>query len=246
MNVIYHQSLTSLDELLSKWNPGRSSTVDIIFELLREAIVRGDLPQGMPLRQDYIANKLGISKVPLREALAKLEAFGFVTIYPRRGVVVSEVKAETIDEIFHMRLALEPGILRVAVPRLRAEDLARAEEIIGRFETSEGTRDLGKLNWKFHRTLYEPSRMLLTLQFLDNLHLHVDRYVRLHMGLVDLSRNSNNEHRALVAACQAGETERAVQILYAHIENIRLAIRELIEPDGVVPTGERARAEARR
>jgi DNA-binding GntR family transcriptional regulator len=238
MNINYQQSLVPLESLMTKLNVGRASTVDMIFELLREAIIHGDLPQGMPLRQDIIAAKLGISKVPLREALTKLEAFGFVTIYPRRGVVVSEMKPETIDEIFHMRLALEPAVLEFAMPRLKAEDLARADAIIERFDTSEGTLDLGKLNWEFHRTLYAPSGRHLTLQTLDNLHLHVDRYVRLHMGLADLSRDSNNEHRAIVAACRDRNSKLAVKILRGHIENIRVIVRDLVGEAGAAPAGE--------
>lgn len=223
--------LASGDEfegILDRWRSNRPpSTADVIVELLREAIIRGDLPAGMPLRQERIAQKFGISKIPLREALAKLDASGFVTTHPRRGVFVSDISLKRIDEIFQLRLQLETDVMRHAVPRLTPQDLAAAEEIIEKFDQAS-THALGKLNWEFHHTLYNPSGRELTLQILNNLHLHVDRYVRLHMGILDPHKRSNDEHRAIVAACRKNNAERAVSILHDHINSIRIVIRDFV------------------
>ncbi|MET3794816.1 GntR family transcriptional regulator [Aquamicrobium terrae] len=213
------------------------STVDAIVELLQDAIVRGDLPQGMPLRQERIAQKFGISKIPLREALAKLDAGGFVTTHPRRGVFVSEMSAEKIEEIFQLRLSIEPDLLRYAVPRMTAADMAAVEAIIEKFEAAD-TGDLGDINWELHRALYRASGRELSLQILGNLYLHVDRYVRLHMGMIDRQKDSNNDHRELLAACRRRDAEQAVQILHAHIDNIRLAIRRFVASDGEGSNGQ--------
>ena len=219
-----------LDRVADDWISRRpSSTVDVIVGLLREAIVRGDLPQGMPLRQEHIARKFGISKIPLREALAKLEAGGFVTTHARRGAFVSDISAEKIEEIFQLRLSIEPDVLRHAIPRMTAEDALVSDQWIEKFAKAD-TGELGVLNWEFHRSLYLPSGRELSLQILGNLHLHVDRYVRLHMGFVDTKKESNDEHRALLAACRKRNVELAVKILHGHIDNIRLAIRNLVNP----------------
>lgn len=214
------------DDWLSRRPP---STVDVIVGLLQEAIVKGDLPQGMSLRQEHIARKFGISKIPLREALAKLEAGGFVTTHPRRGAFVSEISAEKIEEIFRLRLSIEPDVLRHAIPRMTAEDMAGAGQVIEKFAKADAG-DLGVLNWEFHHALYRPSGRELSLQILSNLHLHVDRYVRIHMVFVDTKKESNDEHRMLLAACRKRDVESAVKILHAHIDNIRLAIRDLVSP----------------
>lgn len=227
-----------LDHIADDWLARRPpSTVDAIVELLQGAIVRGDLAQGMPLRQERIAQKFGISKIPLREALAKLDAGGFVTTHPRRGVFVSEISAEKIEEIFQLRLSIEPDLLRHAVPRMTAADLAAAEMVIEKFEVAE-TAGLGELNWELHRTFYEPSGRELSMQILSNLHLHVDRYVRLHMGAIDPHKASNDEHRALLAACRERDVELAVRILWAHIDNIRRAISNFVSPKGSIATAE--------
>lgn len=225
-------SLSSSDEgifgTVDDWMARRPvSTVDAVVDLLQAAIVSGKLPEGMPLRQERIAQKFGISKIPLREALARLEAGGFVITHPRRGVFVSTISTEKIEEIFQLRLSIEPDVLRNALPKITAEDLAAAAVIIEKFEAAN-TNALGKLNWEFHRTLYAPSQRKLTLQILENLHLHVDRYVRLHMGTLDTSRSSNNEHRMLLEACRRTDVEAAVNILRAHIDNIRLAIQAFV------------------
>lgn len=227
-----------LDHIAVDWSMRRPpSTVDAIVELLQDAIVRGDLPQGMPLRQERIAQKFGISKIPLREALAKLDAGGFVTTHPRRGVFVSEMSAEKIEEIFQLRLSIEPDLLRYAVPRMTAADMAAVEAIIEKFEAAD-TGDLGDINWELHRALYRASGRELSLQILGNLYLHVDRYVRLHMGMIDRQKDSNNDHRELLAACRRRDAEQAVQILHAHIDNIRLAIRRFVASDGEGSNGQ--------
>lgn len=221
-----------LDHIAVDWSMRRPpSTVDAIVELLQDAIVRGDLPQGMPLRQERIAQKFGISKIPLREALAKLDAGGFVTTHPRRGVFVSEMSAEKIEEIFQLRLSIEPDLLRYAVPRMTAADMAAVEAIIEKFEAADNS-EIGDINWELHRALYRASGRELSLQILGNLYLHVDRYVRLHMGMIDRQKDSNNDHRELLAACRRRDAEQAVQILRAHIDNIRLAIRRFVASDG--------------
>lgn len=208
------------------------STVDAVVDLLQAAIVGGDLPEGMPLRQERIAQKFGISKIPLREALARLEAGGFVTTHPRRGVFVSTISTEQIEEFFQLRLSIEPDVLRYALPRMTEEDMAAAARAIETFEIADN-RDLGKANWEFHRTLYAPSGRKLTLQILENLHLHVDRYVRLHMGMLDTGKHSNNEHRQLLQACRKRDADLAVRILRAHIDNVRSAIQALVASGGI-------------
>lgn len=223
-------SVRELDNIADDWMTLRpSSTVDAIVELLQDAIVRGELPQGMRLRQELFAKKFAISKIPLREALAKLDAAGFVTTHPRRGVFVSEISAERIEEIFQLRLSIEPDLLRYAVPRMTTADMAKVEKIIETFEVTE-TAKLGQVNWELHRALYVPSGRDLSLQILGNLHLHVDRYVRLHMGILDPTKSSNDEHRAILAACRERDIDLAVQILREHIDNIRLAIGRFVNP----------------
>ena len=211
----------SLADLLAAAVPGdaAASKAETITGLLRDAIVRGDLPPGMALRQDRFAQAIGISKIPLREALARLETEGFVLSSPGRGVVVAEVRPEQVQEIFQLRHMLEEELLAAAMPRMTPEALDLAEAAIREFDIAP-TVELGRINWRFHSALYAPSGRALSLEILRSLYLHAERYVQLHMSAMDQDRTSNEDHRRLLAACRAGRSGEACGILRDHLGSI--------------------------
>src|SRR3982751_2703327 len=104
----------------------RQTTASMAVEALRERILRGDYPEGEPLRQDALAEELGVSRIPVREALRQLEAEGLVTFSPHRGAVVSSLSLDEIDELFELRAAIESDLLRRAIPKMTKEQLDRA------------------------------------------------------------------------------------------------------------------------
>src|SRR3954468_13173259 len=104
----------------------RQTIASMTITALRERILRGDYPEGLPLRQDAIANELGVSRIPVREALRQLEAEGLVTFSPHRGAIVSTMSLKEIRELFELRAEIESGLLRRAIPEMSAEDFARA------------------------------------------------------------------------------------------------------------------------
>ena len=95
-------------------------------DAIRERILRGRYPEGEPLRQDAIGAELGVSRIPVREALRQLEAEGLVTFNPHRGAVVSTLSLKQIQELFELRAEIEGDLIRRAVPHMTAEDHARA------------------------------------------------------------------------------------------------------------------------
>jgi len=105
-------------------------------EALREKILRGEYPEGAPLRQDTLAAELGVSRIPVREALRQLEAEGLVTFVPHFGAVVSSLSLSEIKELFELRALLETDLLRRAIPRIREEDLDRADEILDQYDAA--------------------------------------------------------------------------------------------------------------
>src|SRR3954464_3473882 len=99
----------------------RQTIASMTITALRERILRGDYPEGEPLRQDAIADELGVSRIPVREALRQLEAEGLVTFSPHRGAVVSSLSLDEIDELFDLRAQIECDLLAHAVPRMSKE-----------------------------------------------------------------------------------------------------------------------------
>src|SRR3954462_13104423 len=96
----------------------RQTIASMTVEALRERILRGDYPEGEPLRQDALADELGVSRIPVREALRQLEAEGLVTFNPHRGAVVSSLSLDEIVELFELRADIECDLLARAVPRM--------------------------------------------------------------------------------------------------------------------------------
>ncbi len=120
--------------------------------------MRGDFPEGEPLRQDALADELGVSRIPVREALRQLEAEGLVTFSPHRGAVVSSLSLNEIDELFELRAEIECDLLRRAIPvatreAFRASDAKSSTNSATRSEPGSRSR-WGPLNWHFHAALY--------------------------------------------------------------------------------------------
>ena len=193
-----------------------AATVDGI----RERILDGTYPEGEQLRQDVLAADLGVSRIPVREALRQLEAEGLVIFSPHRGAVVSTLSVAEIEELFALRAKLEGELLRRAVPLLTDDDFGRAEEILDEYEAAFRNRDVaawGDLNWQFHSTLYSAARRPVTLGVVERLHLHANRYARMQLALTHGESRAQEEHRAIVAAARKGTPGRACTLLGAHI-----------------------------
>src|SRR6478752_835984 len=119
----------------------RQTVAGMTVEALRERILRGDYPEGEPLRQDALADELGVSRIPVREALRQLEAEGLVTFSPHRGAVVSTLSLEEIEELFELRADIECELLRRAIPNTGAEHLTRANDLLDEFDAALADRE---------------------------------------------------------------------------------------------------------
>jgi DNA-binding GntR family transcriptional regulator len=198
----------------------RQTIASLTVEALRERILRGDYPDGEPLRQDALADELGVSRIPVREALRQLEAEGLVTFSPHRGAVVSTLSLDEIDELFELRADIECDLLRRAVPRMTSEHLERANDVLDEFEDAlragEASR-WGPLNWHFHAALYVPASRNFTMGVLQKLHQHSDRYFRMQVLLAKGGERANEEHRAIAAAARIKDVDSACRLMRAHI-----------------------------
>jgi DNA-binding GntR family transcriptional regulator len=198
----------------------RQTVTALTVEALREKILRGDYPEGAPLRQDTLAAELGVSRIPVREALRQLEAEGLVTFVPHFGAVVSSLSLSEIKELFELRALLETDLLRRAIPRIREEELDRADEILDQYDTAIRERNValwGELNWRFHSTLLLPADRPLTMGVVQNLKNQSDRYTRLQLSLTHRESRAAQEHREIARAVRERDVEQACALLAAHI-----------------------------
>lgn len=189
-------------------------------DAIRDRILRGTYAEGSPLRQDALADALGVSRIPVREALRQLEAEGLVTFNPHRGAVVSTLSLPEIDELFELRASIESDLLRRAIPRVGPNQLARAAEVLDAFEVALRAGNVaawGEMNWQFHSTLYAPAGRPFTMGVVHRLHQHSDRYLRMQLALTHGESRANEEHRAIAAAVRKRDARVACQLLRQHI-----------------------------
>ena len=206
-----------MDALTPSPNPALVNANESIADSLRADILRGNLKSGQALKQDEIAAQFGISKIPVREALIQLKAEGLVNFYPNRGAFVSELSAVEADEIYVMRIALETAVLARAIPNLTVAHLRHAEEILNAIDQEENIAKWGELNWEFHATLYSPASLPRLMDTIKALHTNIARYLVLYLAGMAYQKKSQKEHRAILAACRHGDTEKAVIYLEGHL-----------------------------
>jgi DNA-binding GntR family transcriptional regulator len=188
------------------------STVDRVEQRVRDGLLRGDYPPGTWLRQDDLAAELGVSKIPVREALQRLANASLVTFEPNRGAIVRPLTAGDADEVFALRLAIEPELLRRAIGRHTIVDLATAELAL-----TDMSRSLTEANWRFHRALYDPAGWPLALATVETLNAAVAPYVLLYTESLGGAAHSDAEHHQLLEHCRAGDASAAVRVLRAHV-----------------------------
>jgi DNA-binding GntR family transcriptional regulator len=180
--------------------------------------LQGIYKSNAPLRQDEIAARFGVSKIPVREALQQLKVEGLVTFFPNRGAVVSSLSSAEVDEIYAMRIALETLALQRAIPHLTIADLTRAEALLDQLDQEEQVARWSELNWEFHALLYRPANLPRVMNWVSTLHINVARYMTLYLAGMAYQAASQAEHRAILAACRQGKIELACEQLRQHLQ----------------------------
>ncbi|MGQ4273777.1 GntR family transcriptional regulator [Terrihabitans sp. B22-R8] len=203
------------------------SRKDAVLQLLKAAIIDGRLPPGEKLDQNEIAAQLGVSRMPVREALKQLEAEGFVTVYPYRGVEVSRLEPAEIVEMFGIRIALETLAVGRAVSGLKASHLSRMRKILSTMDglvadPGEGDPWMG-LNHEFHSIVNEASGWPRLVESIDQFRGNVERYVRCYLAFRGREQ-SQCEHWELLQACEKRDPAAAQDVIRRHLDNTANAL----------------------
>ena len=194
-----------------------ATTPDLIAETLREEILRGSVAPGQALRQEELAERFGVSRLPVRDALLRLEAQGLVHVYPNRGAFVISLSADEVREIYEMRLLLEGDIIERAVPRMTSDDRRRIDAAHAEATRTAGGPEWMDGDWRFHRALYEPAARPRQLATIENLRSTVARYSSGHDALPTRTPEWLADHDAILAACRARASVAARRRLEEHL-----------------------------
>ncbi|MFB9985889.1 GntR family transcriptional regulator [Mesorhizobium kowhaii] len=190
---------------------------DLIAKHIREAIITGEFDEGEPIRQDDVARLFDVSKIPVREALKRLEAEGLVEFQRNRGAVVKSVSEPEIAQIFEVRAMLESSALKLSVPHMTAKTFRRAEEYCDAFARETNVARWAELNWQFHSCLYEDANRTFLMNLIRSVNDRIERYLRIQLTLSGGTGVDDREHRQILAACRDGDADRAAQLLHDHI-----------------------------
>ncbi|MFH5925218.1 GntR family transcriptional regulator [Roseomonas xinghualingensis] len=199
--------------------PPPSSLPDYVATQLRTAILGGQIAAGTPLRQEDIAQQLGVSRPPVREALRLLEGEGLAVLRPRRGYVVASLDAADVVEIFGIRERLEEHAAELAAMHRTAEDIADLARLLEEMEAIED-RDLAGFaaaNHAFHARIFQVAGRPRLLRMMLSLRETVERYVRVGGALSGDMTVVRAEHRAIFAAFEAGDPARLGSVSRAHV-----------------------------
>jgi DNA-binding GntR family transcriptional regulator len=191
-----------------------------VFEIVREQIVNGKLPVDTAIRQDALASELGVSKIPLREALVRLEQEGLLVSHANRGYFVQPMSSEQAEEIYALRLSIEPQAAAFAARRAEEEDRKQAKLAYQRLESAANSNlaDVAVRNRDFHIALVRPGQKLLTTQLVEKLAVLAERYVIAHLEPAGRDARAHREHRTLFNAWMAGDAREVQKLLKAHIQ----------------------------
>jgi len=192
------------------------ATTAWLVEQLREAIIAGELAAGEPVRQEEIAARFAVSRMPVREALQRLEVEGWLEHRPYRGAYVAPLDAADVSELFAARAALEALAARRTFAHLDTGQVAAIERALTALEESVAGDAWFAAHRAFHLSLYSgvgPRLQRLIGQQLDA----AERYLRIENVLLEVVDKDRREHRALVAAAKAGDGERAAAVIDAHV-----------------------------
>lgn len=210
----------SLERLAARLTGGYRSVGSMVYEILRDAIVSGTLAPGEPLRQESLAEAIGVSRVPVRSALIQLESDGLVRFQDRRGAVVTALTPAQVDEIYDIRLLLETHALRKSMAAMTPERLDRLRALADEADHQAEGSSFVEARTRFYREFYDASANPELVELIDELRLKVGRYL---LGW-KVGHDKEHSHAGLVGAVATGDPEHAVSLLQTHLSEVRSGV----------------------
>jgi len=204
-----------------------------IFSLVRDRIISGKIPVDVAIRQDALAAELGVSKIPLREALARLEQDGLLLSQANRGFFVRPLNADEVEEVYALRLKIEPDAVAEASKVASEADKKAAKAALEALDAAAATdkTQVGRLNRAFHISLVRPLHRQVTTQIIERLNIISERYVGKHLEPAGRDDRAHNEHLALLELWSAGKSEEVAALMRQHIAMTLEDLRKQFETE---------------
>ncbi len=207
---------------------------DVVFNTLRQAILTGELKPGERLMEIHLANKLGVSRTPIREAIRKLELEGLVTMIPRRGAEVAQITEKSMNDVLEVRRAMDALCVELACDRITPEELEQLKEACDVFEAAVKTRDVKKIaqaDVALHDIILRATGNQRLIQLVNNLSEQMYRYRFEYIKDSSQHERLVEEHRVIYQSIVQKDKETASQAAKTHIDNQEKSIIRQIRLD---------------
>lgn len=211
--------------------PRAGAAADALADALRDLIARGELPDGARLVERELAERYAVSRVPLREAIQRLEREGLVQTQRHRGAVVRTLSAQDVREIYALRMLLEGDAIARAAQQIDDLTLARAERVHRQLGEAATPARQHALNLEFHEILYGACGNARQLQAIRDLRIQIERYERLQRRVLADTPAFQIEHDAILRACRARDGAHARAMTEAHLASARDLVLRLVTRD---------------
>ena len=205
---------------------------DVVFNTLREAILKGDLKPGERLMELQLASNLGVSRTPIREAIRMLEQEGLAVTTPRNGAEVAKMTLKDMEDVLEIRDALDELAVRIACQKITDEQLKQLEDVKELFEKNTQTnnvKNIAEADVSFHDVIYEATGNPKLVTLLNNLREQVYRY------RVEYIKDPKNyptliaEHEAILDSLKNRDVKNAVEAMHVHVANQAEAVKMVIQ-----------------
>lgn len=195
---------------------------DVVFNTLRQAILRGELQPGERLMEIQLANKLGVSRTPIREAIRKLELEGLVLMVPRKGAEVAEITEKSLNDVLEVRGALEELAVDLACQKITLEQIEELKYAAKEFEEALHTGDVtvyAEADVKFHDIIYLATDNQKLVQLLYNLREQMYRYRVEYLKRKEVHQTLLEEHQYIIECIEKRDEQKAKIAIRTHVEN---------------------------
>lgn len=223
--------LSELKSIAEEAFRDRATLATTVETVLRKAILSGALKQGEELNQVHLARQLNVSRVPVREALQRLEAEGLVVSLPYRSTVVARLDPSVLLEIFDIRKLLEVRALELAIPHITDEVIADLEQLLNDHDETDDHGAWLAANRKLHSTIYAHSGREVLCQLIVQLQSRTALYLNHYARSVLRHADAGREHRAILEAIRQRDVELAKQRLEAHLAATLEALLQVVGED---------------
>jgi DNA-binding GntR family transcriptional regulator len=210
-----------------------------VVTALRRRLLTGELAPGTRLSQSRLAQEHGVSRIPVRDALQVLAGEGFVEIGPT-AAVVRELSIDELQELYDLRVAVEPMLTRIAVPNVGLAEITQMAALAELMESDPPPARWLEANAEFHALVYTRGNRPRMIQLTEQLRRLVDRYLYLHVGVFGQLEHVHAEHRAILAAVRAGDATSVADLTREHLINSHGYILRHLLANGIASAATRS------